>query len=105
MTLTSDGVPQPIGQSGVDAGRRFQPDAVGLLTVYLVLLLAIPSSLRIAALGSLGRPSLLWGLFLFGLWGLWRIQARSTDLVKIRQPVRLAFFALCAIALVSLAAG
>jgi hypothetical protein len=105
MTLTSDGVPQPIGQSGVDVGRRFQPDAVGLLTVYLVLLLAIPSSVRIAALGSLGRPSLLWGLFLFGLWGLWRIQARSSDLVNVEQPVRLAFFALCAIALVSFAAA
>jgi hypothetical protein len=105
MTLTSDGVPRPIGQSEVDVGRRFQPDAVGLLTVYLVLLLAIPSSVRIAALGSLGRPSLLWGLFLFGLWGLWRIQARSGDLVNVEQPVRLAFFALCAIALVSFAAG
>jgi hypothetical protein len=103
--LTSNGVPRPIVHSGGDVHRRYQPDAVGLLTVYLVLLLAIPSSVRIAALGTLGRPSLLWGLFLFGIWGLWRIQARSGDLVHVDQPVRLAFFALCAIALVSFAAA
>ncbi|MHB1010903.1 MAG: O-antigen ligase family protein [Propionibacteriaceae bacterium] len=94
-----------MGQSGVDAGWRFQSDAVGLLTVYLVLLLAVPSSVRIAVLGSLGRPSLLWGLILFSVWGLWRIQARSNVLVRVEQPVRLAYFALFVIALVSFAAA
>lgn len=92
-------------QPAVDDGRRFEPDAVGLLTVFLVLLLAVPSSVRIAALGSLGRPSLLWGLFLFAVWGLWRIQARRADLVRVEQPVRLAFFALMVIALVSFTAA
>lgn len=86
-------------------GRPLVPDALGLLTVYLVLLLAVPSSVRITALGSLGRPSLLWGVLIFGAWLLWRLQARPGDLSVARQPVRLAFFALFAVALVSLAAA
>lgn len=79
--------------------------AVTLLSVYLVLLLAVPSSVRIAALGSMGRPSLLWGIVLFGWWALWRLSARTNELPTIRQPLRVAFFALLVIALVSLAAA
>ncbi|MBN9105291.1 MAG: O-antigen ligase family protein [Propionibacteriaceae bacterium] len=86
-------------------GRRLGGGEVELLTVYLVLLLAIPSSVRIAALGSMGRPSLLWGLVLFGWWVLWRLRLRPGDLPAVRQPVRLSFFALLTIALVSLSVG
>lgn len=80
-------------------------NAVRLLTVYLVLLLAVPSSVRIAALGSMGRPSLLWGLGLFAWWAAWRLTARSGVLSAIRQPVRLAYYSLLVVALVSLAAA
>lgn len=47
-----------------------------LLTVYLVLLVAVPSSVRISALGSLGSPSLLFGLGLLFWWFLWWLQHR-----------------------------
>ncbi len=93
------------------AGRERDPEprdrnsAVTMVTIYLVLLLAVPSNVRIAALGSLGRPSLLWGLVLFAWWVLWRLTARAPDLPRVRQPVRVAYFALLAIALVSLAAA
>lgn len=90
--------------TGLSLGSR-PSDAVALLTVYLVLLLAIPSNVRIAALGSLGRPSLLWGLFLFGLWCLWRLQAEKGDLLPVAQPVRVAYFALVVIALGSFTAA
>ncbi len=92
------------------AGRERDPEprdrnsAVTMVTIYLVLLLAVPSNARIAALGSLGRPSLLWGLVLFAGWVLWRL----TD--AHRSPSRtpagaVAYFAPLAIALVNLAAA
>lgn len=96
--------PSVVEPSASREGRR-GGGAVALLTVYLVLLLAIPSSVRIAALGSMGRPSLLWGLVLFGWWALWRLRLRPGDVPAVRQPIRVAFFALLSIALVSLAAA
>jgi hypothetical protein len=84
---------------------RGRGSAVALLTIYLVLLLAIPSNVRIAAFGSMGRPSLLWGLVLFGWWVLWRLIARASDLPTVRQPVRVAYFAFLTVALISLAAA
>lgn len=84
---------------------RARGDAVAMLTIYLVLLLAIPSNVRIAGLGSMGRPSLLWGLVLFGWWMLWRLLAEKQDLPSVRQPVKLAYFLLLTVALVSLSAA
>lgn len=49
-------------------------DAVTVLTVYLVLLLAVPSSLTISALGSAGRPAALWALAAALWWVASRIQ-------------------------------
>lgn len=80
-------------------------DAISMLTVYVLLLTAIPSSVRIAALGSMGRPSMLWGLVLFIWWLLWRVTARPDDLTQLRSPIKLAFFALFAVALISFGAG
>lgn len=80
-------------------------DATTLLTVYLVLLLAIPSNVRIAALGSIGRPSVLWGLFLLIFWIVTRLQKRGHDVRPVRQPIRFAYAALLVVALVSLAAA
>ncbi len=47
---------------------RTGPDASGLLIVYLVLLLLIPSSLRVPLLGAAGRPASLFALGLGALW-------------------------------------
>lgn len=55
-------------------------DAVSVLTVYLVLVVAVPSSLRIPALGAAGTPSGIWGLGCFLLWCVTRAQgARGGD--------------------------
>lgn len=59
------------------AGPQF--DAVTFLTIYLVLLLAVPSGLRISALGSAGSPALLWAL----VGGLWWLAER----LRARRPV------------------
>ena len=87
------------------AGGHRDIDAVTLLTVYLVLLFAIPSNLTFAALGSLGRPSLLWGVLLIVFWAVSRLQRRNHDVRPIRQPVRFAFALLIVIALLSFAAA
>ncbi|UUT34496.1 O-antigen ligase family protein [Microbacterium elymi] len=76
-----------------------------MLTVYLVLLVAIPSSVSIAALGGLGRPSLLWGLILLFWWLLSKLQARTHVTVPVRQPLRFAFGALIVVVLISFAAA
>lgn len=77
--------------------------AVSMLTVYLVLLLAIPSSATITALGSLGRPSLIWGVVMLLWWVIAKLQTRVADLHPVTQPVRTAFLAFFIIALVSFA--
>jgi hypothetical protein len=78
-------------------------DAVTMLTVYLVLLLAIPSGVAISVLGSLGRPSLIWGLVLLVWWAIFRLQLPGS--IRISQPVRFAFVALLVLVLVSFAAA
>ena len=54
-------------------------DAVSFLTIYLVLLCAIPSYLSLPVLGSVGRPSVLWGLAGIAWWLFFRLQ-RVTSL-------------------------
>ncbi|MET1015373.1 MAG: O-antigen ligase family protein, partial [Leifsonia flava] len=75
------------------------------LTVYLVLLLAIPSGVTITALGTLGRPSLIWGLILAVWWAVSQLQAGPADVRPLSQPVRLAFAAFSVVALLSFAAA
>ncbi|TDW29932.1 hypothetical protein EDD25_1657 [Cryobacterium psychrophilum] len=74
-----------------------------MLTVYLVLLLAIPSGVVITALGALGRPSLIWGLVLLGWWAVARLQMRTSDARPVFQPVRFTVVAFLVIILVSYA--
>jgi O-antigen ligase len=72
--------------------------------VYVVLLLAIPSNLTITALGSLGRPPMLWGL-LCACWWIWtRLQGTATH-TRRRQPVRIALFAFASVVVVSYGLG
>lgn len=86
-------------------GRRRGIDPVALLTIYIVVLFAIPSNITIGALGSLGRPSLLCGLVLMGWWALARLQSSGFAAQPIRQPVKIAFGALLVVVLVSLGAA
>lgn len=79
--------------------------ALSMLTVYLVLLFAVPSNITLGPLGSLGRPALLWGLFLLIWWLMTRLQQKAIDAPPPWQPLRLAFAALVVVALVSFAAA
>ncbi|QEO15039.1 O-antigen ligase domain-containing protein [Agromyces intestinalis] len=83
--------------------RRRGLDAVTMLTVYIALVCLVPSNLAISALGTLGRPSLLWGLFLALWWVTHNVQAHGRAVVPPPQPVRLALAALIVVALVSFA--
>lgn len=71
-------------------------DTVTILTVYIVLLYALPSKLVFAPLGGAGTPALLVGLGCALLW-TWHHVHRSTPTGAGRQPVRLAagVFFLC----------
>ncbi|WP_313823155.1 O-antigen ligase family protein [Citricoccus sp.] len=69
MDWTGTGTPIPSA-----ATRRTGVDAVTFLTIYLILLCAIPSYLTIPALGSVGRLSILWGLVGFVWWAFVRIK-------------------------------
>lgn len=64
-------------------------DAVALLTMFLVLLMAIPSRLVFAPLGAAGTPATLVGDALLG-WYLFTWLNPATELARGRQPVRLA---------------
>ncbi len=92
-----------LGTRSVKHGRGVS--AVTMLTVYIVLLLAWPSFVTITRLGSLGRPSIIWGLLLLFWWILSRLQARTHDARSVPQPVRYAVVALVIVALVSFAAA
>lgn len=76
-----------------------------MLTVYLVLLLAIPSGVVVTALGTLGRPSLIWGLVLLGWWAVARLQTPSFAGKPLSQPVRFAFVCFLVLVLVSFGAA
>nr|WP_166793314.1 O-antigen ligase family protein [Cryobacterium lactosi] len=87
------------------AGTRRGGDAVTMLTVYLVLLLGIPSGVVITPLGALGRPSLIWGLVLLVWWVVARLQTQGFDAEPVSQPVRFTFIAFVMVVLVSFAAA
>jgi len=76
-----------------------------MLSVYLVLLIGVPSYVTIGPLGSLGRPSLIWGLILMFWWLLAQLQARARDTRPVSQVVRFALAAFCVVVLVSFAAA
>src|SRR5579862_137343 len=62
-------------------------DSVGLLTGYLVLLMAIPQALQFAPLGGIGEPSTVFAVVIFGWYMLaWAYPASALD--RGRQPIR-----------------
>lgn len=72
-------------------------DTVAFLTVYLVLLYAVPSSRSLAVLGSAGSISVLWGLIAMVLWILYRLQRpavpASHRLPRVRAAALVLFIA------------
>ncbi|ERG64555.1 hypothetical protein L332_08855 [Agrococcus pavilionensis RW1] len=69
--------------------RVARVDAVGWLSVYIGLLLFIPSRLVVGPLGSAGAPSTIFGLCSLLLWGfLFLTAVRRVDLGP--QPIRIA---------------
>lgn len=78
-------------------GPRPGIDGLTVLTVYLVLLLAVPSGLTIAALGSAGRPATLWALAA-ALWWCWHQVQRQVPLARGARTVPAVLFTLLAVA-------
>ena len=106
MTIRNDRADSSPVALGASTGRlRRGVDGVSLLTVYLVLLFAIPSNLTVTAVGSLGRPSLIWGLVLIVFWGVSRLQRRTSDARPPRPSVSFAFALLLVLALIGFAAA
>lgn len=77
------------------AGRRVRAsqsrasDGTAVLSVYIVLLIAIPSRLVFAPLGGAGTPAQIIGL-LCALWWFWGRVRQSQTTHNGRQPVRVA---------------
>jgi O-antigen ligase len=93
-----DGGPGP----GAPARRGRQFDMVTWLTVYVVLLFAVPSKLVIGPLGSAGAPSMVFGLAGLLLWVLTVVAAARAAPGRPR-PIRIALGAFVACAGVSYA--
>lgn len=93
----------PLPASAHNVWKPGGVDAVTMLTIYIVLLYAIPSNLSIAFLGSFGRPQFLWGIVLLVWWILSRVQASGYAVRATVQPVRLALGILIVICLLSFA--
>ncbi|GAA2106735.1 hypothetical protein GCM10009841_26210 [Microlunatus panaciterrae] len=79
MAATSDQLPTGI-------------DATTLLTIYICLLLAIPSAMVVGPLGSAGAPSAIFAIGAFFLW-VWFQVRRSSQVVRVARPVRAAALA------------
>lgn len=94
MTTTRTDLPAPGPRRA--APPRGSTDAVTFLTVYLVLLCALPSYLYVPALGSVGRPSILWGLVGLVWWAFARLTA-TTPQRRSSSTVRSAFVVFLAI--------
>jgi len=93
----------PLAATDVESARPGTFDAVSLLSIYAAVLLVVPSSLYFTPLNSMGRPSLWLGLALMFWWALHQLQRSSPEADVVHQPLRIAIFALLAVALASYA--
>jgi O-antigen ligase len=91
-----------IGGRAVGTSLRF--DAVTVLTVILVLLVALPADLVVSAFGGVGAPAILAGLLVLFWWALARI-VPELGAATGRQPVRVVLLVLAGAALASFAAA
>ncbi|QAY61963.1 hypothetical protein ET495_00080 [Xylanimonas allomyrinae] len=92
-------------EGGTVSTRTHGTAATAMLTTYMVLLYAIPSNLQWSPLGSLGKPSTVFGIGLLGWWLLTRWNARTRPRAVRRSPVMTFFLAFCVVILVSYAAA
>jgi O-antigen ligase len=79
----------PAGPRPAAVARPHRADAVNLLTCYLVLLMAIPSSLVVGSFGAAGSVAALFAVVL-ACWYLLARQHPAAGLERGRQPVRVA---------------
>lgn len=79
---------------------RSRFDAVNALTVFLILLIALPSRLTFAPLGGAGAPALVLGLAFFAWWAYYQVQRVDSPATG-SQPVRTAFLVMLACFLIS----
>lgn len=87
----------PNARSGIDATTT--------LSIYLALLMLIPSGLSVGGLGPYGRPSTIWGLLLLMWWILWHLQESRPRRKEPSDPIRFALVVLVVVVLVSFAAA
>ncbi len=85
-------------------GRLAAFDAVSLLTVYLVLLIAVPSRLVFGVIGSTGTPAAVVGIAALGWWGAGRLVPSIGGATGL-QPVRTTLLAFCVVVALSEVAG
>lgn len=86
-SLISDPVSDSFESLESDGDGRKRPTAVPVLTVYLLLLMAIPASLVFGPLGSAGRPAAMFALLVFIMYlGMWLNPSSLLD--RGRQPIR-----------------
>lgn len=85
----------------IDLKGKSRPsfDAVSFLTIYMVLLCAIPSYLSLPVLGSLGKPSVLWGLLGIAWWLYFRLQLVTKLTVGSNWVKIAAFLFICSVLL------
>ena len=90
----------PAGKAGRNSlpyrrGVIAPPDAVTVLSIYMVLMYVIPSDRRIGALGTAGAVSVVFATF-GALWWCWHHLHRSAPVPVRTQPVRTAQLVLLA---------
>lgn len=75
------------GPDGPPAEKRTGPDAVTAVTIYLVVLLAIPADRRVEVLGGAGSPGALLAIVALLWWGWDRVYSRRAAERRAFQPV------------------
>lgn len=89
---------------GIALLLRSKRDSAEIVVVYIVAMAAIPASLVIPALGSLGTPQILMGLAALGVWVVTWLAPSQLALDKFR-PVPLLIVAFVSVNLVSYVAA
>lgn len=75
MTLSQPRRPD----SPPETGSRAWPDAVAVITVYLLVLLAVPADRRVEVLGGAGAPAGLLAILALLWWGWYRVQGWRSE--------------------------
>lgn len=78
-------------------------DVVSWLTIYLVVLLAVPTRWVVGPLGSAGAPSMLIGLLSFAIWTVMLLMRHQSTVVLQLHPMRWALCALIVVCAISYA--